>query len=272
MNCYSTLARLKSRLDITGTTNDTDLQMLVNAASRAVDKHTKRFFYVDTATRYFDGQSSPAFLDDILSVTTLKTDEDGDATYENSYTATTDYWLYPLNKYPKTYAVINSSGSYGGFASGMRHAIEIAGLFGYAESATPYSTSGDAVADDPLTAVATTITVTAASNFVVGQTILIEDEQCYVSAASGTSLTVTRAVNGTTGAEHVATTVIYIYSYPDQIVEATLIQAMRWWKRRESAFQDVVRFSESMGEIIVYKGLDPDIKLLLATYVKRTPL
>ena len=269
MNCYATLTRIKSRLDITGTSNDADLQMLLDTASRAIDNYTHRFFYVDATTRYFDGQSSPAFLDDILSITTLKTDEDGDATYENSYTATTDYWMYPINKYPKTYAVINSSGSYGGFASGMRHAIEIDGLFGYAESATPYATSGDAVVDAPLTAAAITITVADADNFVAGQVIKVEDEQCYVSAASGTSLTVTRAVNGTEAAEHVVTTVIYIYFYPDPIVEATLIQAMRWWKRRESAFQDAVRFSESMGEIVVYKGLDPDLELMIKSYIKR---
>lgn len=273
MNLYATLTDIKAAhaLNITGTTNDAQLVTLLDAASRAIDNYTHRTYYAEIQTWEFDGQASPFFLPDTLSITTLKTDEDGDGTYENSYTEGTDYYLYPLNHWPKTYAVIAPNGSYGGFASGMRRAVEIDGLFGYGdgESSSPYLTSGDAVADDPLSSSATSITVADAGNFAVGQTIGMQDEQCYISAASGTTLTVARAQNGTDGASHIATTVIYIYQYPAPIVQATLIQAMRWYKRGESAFQDVLRTSESMGEIIVYKGLDPDIVEIAKTYSKR---
>ncbi len=276
MNLYADLATLKSSswLDISGTSYDTGFVRYLDMASRAIDNYTHRRYYAEIQTWEFDGQASPFFLPDTLSITTLKTDEDGDGTFENSYTEGTDYYLYPLNHWPKTHAVIAPSGSYGGFASGMRKAVEIDGLFGYGdgESSSPYSTSGDAVGDDPLSSSATSITVADADNFAVGQTIGIQDEQCYISAASGTTLTVARAQNGTTAASHVITTTIYIYQYPSPIVQATLIQAMRWWKRRESAFQDVVHSSESMGEIIVYKGMDPDIELIIKTYKRRSVL
>lgn len=268
MNCYSNLTRIKSRLDITSTTYNTDLLMLLNAASRAIDDYCSRFFFVDSTTRYFDGQASPAFLDDILAVTTLKTDEDNDGTYENSYTINTDYWLYPMNKYPKTYVVINTNGSYGGFASGIRHAIQIAGNFGYGDglSATPYA-SNTTTAED-MTGSETDMDVTSASNLSAGDTILVGSEQMYISSISSNTLTVKRGVNGTTAATSTSGTALYLYQYPDQIVEATLIQAMRWWKRRESAFQDMVGSAE-VGQLIAYKGLDADIKLIVEGFKKR---
>ena len=272
MNCYSTLTRIKSRLDITSTTYDTDLLMLLNAASRAIDNYTMRFFYVLSATsttpRYYDGSASPWFIpDDILAITTLKTDEDGDATFENSYTATTDYHLYPLNSYPKTWAKINSNGSYGGFAAGAVRGIELIGTLGYGDGsdATPYTTSGATVT--VATTTGTSVTASDGTAFAVGQTILAGTEQMYISAISSNTLTCTRGVNGTTAAiQDVATA--YIYNYPDTIVEATLIQAMRWWKRKESAFADVIGSTE-VGQLIMYKGLDPDIKLIIQDYIKR---
>ena len=270
MNAYNNLTMLKSRLDITGTGNDTDLLALLVAASRQMDKLTNRFFYVDATTRYFDGAGIVIFPDDLLAVTTLKTDEDGDATFEVTM-ATTDYVLYPLNKFPKVYAKISSDSDYGGFANGVRKGVEIAGNFGFGNgrSATPYSTSGDSVQDAAgMTATQTTITVTSGANFAAGQTLQIESEQVYVKSISANVLTVQRAVNGTTGATHANATVIYIYDYPEPIMEAVLILAMRWWKRRETAFQDMAGLPE-LGTTVQYKALDPDVKLIAFDYHKR---
>ena len=270
-NCYSNLAQIKRRLDITSTSNDTSLLELLNAASRAIDNYTMRFFYVLSATttipRYYDGSASPWMIpDDVLAITTLKTDEDGDATFENSYTETTDYHLYPLNEYPKTWAKINSNGSYGGFASGTVRGIELIGTLGYGdgESATPYVTSGATVT--VATTTGTSVTASDGTAFAVGQTILAGTEQMYISAISSNTLTCTRGVNGTTAAIQAAATA-YIYDYPEPIVEATLIQAMRWWKRRESAFQDMVG-SPEVGQLIAYKGMDADLKLIVKGYFK----
>lgn len=269
MNCYSNLTMLKRRLDITGTNEDTELLELLNAASRAVDNYTRRWYYVKEETRYCDGSGSPVFLDDILSVTTFKLDEDGDATYESSM-ASTDYHLYPLNGFPKTWAKLSVDSDYGGFASGIVKGIEIVGTFGYGdgESATPYSDSGDDVESDPLTAAATTCTVNDGDHFAVGQTIRIESEQCYISGIATNTLTISRGANGTTAASHAQNTDIYIYQYPDPIVEATLIQSMRWWKRRESAFQDMVG-SPEVGGLVAYKGMDADLELMVKPYIKR---
>lgn len=262
MNCYADLSTIKSRLDNTGTSDDTDLLMLLNAASRSIDNYCYRWFYVKEETRYFDGSATPISLDDILSITTFKLDEDGDGTYESTMDST-DYILYPLNGYPKIIAKISGDSDYGGFASAVLNGVEIEGTFGYGdgESATPYTaTAITIVADD---ATETELDVSAEGTIAAGHTIRVESEQIYVSAATSDSsnkITVTRAVNGTTGAAH-ATKTASVYNYPYVVTESTLIQAMRWYKRKDTAYGTVVG---GLGmESVKHHGLDDDIKHML---------
>jgi len=274
MNSYADLTTLKSEayLNITTTDATRDVRLLrqLEAASRMIDKYCRRFFYCDETTRYFDGAGNTFWLPDVLSISTLKTDDNNDKTYENSYTENTDYYLLPYNEAVKTRAVIRTGGSYSGFASGIAKGIEIAGVFGYGngDSATPYFDSGDAVANDPSQSAALlTLTVTAGTNFSIGQTIRIDDEQQYITGISTNTLTVERGVNGTTAAAHLKDATIYIYEYPWDIVHACLIQTMRWYKRKDSAYQDIVGIPE-MGTFITSKGLDPDVKMILNQYRK----
>ena len=272
MNAYNNIVTLKRRMDLSSTSgqgwNDADLRILLEAASRQIDIYCNRFFYVDEQTWYFDGAASPMWLPDILVVSTFKLDEDSDATFESTLTEDTDFALYPLNTYPKWEAAVLTQGDYGSFASGIKKGVEITATFGYGDgiSATPYSDSGNNVQDDPLSSSATTIAVTDGTLFGAGQTLRIESEQVYILSISSNTLTVTRAVNGTTAASHVQDTDIYIYDYPRPIMEAALIQAMRWYKRRETAFQDSV--ITEIGQIVSYKGLDPDIALIVSKYAK----
>jgi len=270
MNSYADLTTLKSDAycGITPTTEDAYLRNLLEQSSRSIDNWTHRFFYCREETLYFDGSSDPLRIGDILSITTLKTDDDDDGTFENSYTENTDYRLYPLNDYPKTEARIIPSGSYGGFANGVGKGVEIAGVFGYGdgESATPYYDSGDDVADDPKCAAgAATLEVTDGGNFAIGQTIRIDDEQCYITAISTNTLTIERGLNGTTDADHLKDVDIYIYQYPKPIVQACLITAMRAWKRKDSAYQDVVG-GGVLGTVITSKGIDPDVAETIGQY------
>lgn len=94
---YASLAELKSRLNISDTNDDTELQLALEAASRWVDGHCHRVFHSGTATRTFV-PNSPYVLpvDDLVSVTTLKTDAAGDGTFETTWSAS-DYQLLPAN-------------------------------------------------------------------------------------------------------------------------------------------------------------------------------
>ena len=269
MNSYADITTLKSDayLRIETTTENAYLRRLLEQASRKIDWWTGRYFYALEDTLYYDGSTNPLRIGDVLSITTLKTDPDDDATFENSYTENTDYRLYPLNDFPKTEIRIMSGGSYGGFASGVDKSIEIVGVFGYGEgvSATPYYDSTDEVENNPLTASGVTLNVNDGTKFSAGQTLRIESEQVYIESISANALTIERGVNGTTGVSHVQDITIYIFRYPQPIVQACLIVAMRDWKRKDSAYQDVVG-GGALGTVITSKGIDPDVAETIMQY------
>ena len=81
-----------------------------------------------------------ALVEDLLTVTTLKTDADGDRTYESTW-ATTDYDLEPYNApraspaRPYTRIVTAPNGVYT-FPS-IRKGIEIAGSWGFLATTPP---------------------------------------------------------------------------------------------------------------------------------------
>lgn len=140
-NGYATLTEMKARLWPNGTEDalfDSLLEQVVTAVSREIDGHTGRRFYAATETRTYTRLTPRAVLmDDLLTVTTLKTDEGDDGTYETTW-ATTDYHLMPLNaaldSRPYTHLVAARNGRYR-FPNVVK-GIEIAGSFGYA-STTP---------------------------------------------------------------------------------------------------------------------------------------
>ena len=141
---YATIADLKGVLGITSTTDDTTMRKITEAASRNIDSYCNRRFYVTSETKVFDG-AVILHVPDLLSITTLKTDEGNDGTFENTF-ATSDYYLYgvgledTINTVPKIRIEINPTGDYGSFAAGYKNSVQIVGTWGYGDgiSATPY--------------------------------------------------------------------------------------------------------------------------------------
>jgi hypothetical protein len=100
---YATLAELKARVtpQTSGTANDTAMTNALSVASRAVEAFCDRQFNTATSTtsRVYTALSPVlAFVNDFHTTTDLviKTDEDGDGTYETTWT-TSDYRLAPVN-------------------------------------------------------------------------------------------------------------------------------------------------------------------------------
>jgi len=229
MNCYASISDLKSALSVTSTTDDTVMRKILDSASRMIDIWTGRKFYVESATKYYDG-ANRLWVDDLLTVTTLKTDEDGDDTFENTLTVTTDYLLYPLNTYPKTYIELGKDASYS-LACGKK-SIEIDGVWGYGDgiSATPYI--ADTTISEDLTAGEAAIDVTATTNLSAGQTILIGSEQYFIYSIASLTLTTEPGVNGTTEATHSSGATIYIYQYPYDVWQACLALSSAIYQNR----------------------------------------
>lgn len=99
---YISSSDLKTTLGITVATYDTDIATAVAAASRGIDGATNRRFWADTGTaniRYYQGSptSRTLTIDDLVSVTELAHDTDGDNTFGDVLVNNTDYTLEPLN-------------------------------------------------------------------------------------------------------------------------------------------------------------------------------
>lgn len=262
---YATIGDVKGVLGITATTDDTVIRKICESASRLIDNYCsgaqKRYFYCETATKYFDG-AVPLRIDDLLTITSIKTDEDGDGTFENTLTVTTDYLLYPLNGYPKTKVELSIGGNYGSFGASKK-GCQIVGLWGYGDgiSATPY------ILDTTLTAAissttATTCAVTAVTNLSAGNTILIDTEQMYIYSISTLTLTVERGVNGTTAATHNNSTALYIYQYPADIKQACKDLSVAFYQNRGrwgTQSERLGDYSYTMGREMIQGILDDSI-------------
>lgn len=146
-NGYVTLAEFKAHLNSNGlptTLSDDDkslMELAIEAISRLVDEWYDTTFYARTETRYFTAQYHDLLWlsEDLISVTTLKTDDNDDGTYETTWT-TSDYWLEPRNaraktneqdKEPYRQIRVNPNGDYS-FPT-QHYGVEIAGSWGYTD-------------------------------------------------------------------------------------------------------------------------------------------
>ena len=222
-NWYTTRNDLKTRAGISDTTDDALLDVILEAVSREIDDYCERWFYPRTQTRYYTAERGGRLLtDDLLTVTTLKTDDDGDRTYETTW-LTTDYDLWPFNAAvevpPAPYTELRVTPDGNEAFSKQPKGNEIVGAWGYYQERS----TSTATTNEILDATETGVDVSDGTQFKVGHTILIESEQMFVSAITTNTLTVTRGVNGTTAATHATGQAIQVYSYP-VIGEACLVQ------------------------------------------------
>jgi hypothetical protein len=136
---YCTREEIKSRLQITDTTDDFEILAAVDAASRWVEEHCHRRFDRVTATRTYPAQDPYTVrIDDLVTLTTLATDADADGTYETTWDAA-DRQLLPANpsRHAETrpYDTIRAVGSTVfplGYTWGQRtDLVQVTGTFGW---------------------------------------------------------------------------------------------------------------------------------------------
>ncbi len=272
-NVYCHIGTIKAAgsLGITGTSYDDQLLRIAEVASRELEKYCDRFFYIYEGTFYQDGGATRVVLDfDVQTISTMLLDTGGDGTYTTStnfITAPVDFFLYPQNIFPKTRIEANPWGTIGHLAAGIRNGIKITGTFGYGNDwPADYIHTATTVVGVALASTDTTLSVSTGSSFYGGMTLRINTEQMYVTATpTGSTLAITRAQNGTVATTATISTAISIYDYPQSIIQACLIQTVRTWKRRESGYVNAI-INTDMGNIQVFKGLDPDVKEIVNQY------
>lgn len=135
-NGYATLAQVKAAMRISDNVDDALIETAIESASRQIDGHCQRRFYTTTATRvYTPNDSYVTEIDDLVSLTTLKTQSDIDGTYDTTWAAS-DYQLEPLNGMAGgldvSYTQIRAKGDYLFPTFGGEATVEVTGTFGWA--------------------------------------------------------------------------------------------------------------------------------------------
>lgn len=239
-NLYARLGEVKG--DVVGLSaavaagSDASYLRDIEDASRAFDNDCLgRHFYARKATRYLSGDGSASLLLpwDLISISTLTIDTDLDGDADLTLVEGTDFRLRPEAASERGYPywqldLIPWGTQVSGWQKGDR-AIAITGLWGWSYELETTGLTGT-VADGTTTTIVAN--ASAAALVFAGDTIVIEDEQLYVSAVNTTNLTVTRGINGTTAAAHSSKT-IYIRRYPRDIEGAIKrrVIAKRWENR-----------------------------------------
>ncbi len=267
-NLYADLDQWERRFSYdvdVGEADRTELEVVIEVASRDVDEQCNTHFFAETATRIFDGSGlSVMRIPDLLAVTSVKLDQDRDRIFEDTL-ASTDYFLTrpdhknPYGELPKRLLTLDTfNGAFSRFGA-QEQLVEIAAEWGFVNNTEVVvgETVQDATEQD---ATQLTLDVVSGASFSIGQTLKTELEQQYVSGITTNTLDVKRGVNGTTAVTHANGTAISKYTYLPKVRDATLIQAVRLWKRKELAF---VSREGSLQE-----GFDTDAMRLISAFVR----
>lgn len=153
---YCSMEELKSRVGLSDTVDDFELRLAIEAASRWIDTYTGRRFYRVAETRTFAVSGSLWLdVDDLVSVTSVKTDAAGDGTFETTW-AVGDYQLLPVNTgaapealpYTRLRAVGSYVFPYGFNYGGRGETVEIVGVWGWPTIPAPVKNACLFIASD----------------------------------------------------------------------------------------------------------------------------
>ena len=136
VNGYCTLAEARTWLGFkTSDTTDDDalIEAIVEEVSRWIDNKCQRRFYKNTVaeTRYYTARDEYIVeTDDIVSLTSLKTDDDGDGTFETTW-STDNYVLWPFNGEEPYRRIEVNRGSMTYLFPRVKKGVQAVGIFGW---------------------------------------------------------------------------------------------------------------------------------------------
>ena len=270
MHSYLSVDALKPYLNDTTDRGNDQYRRALEGVTQEIDDWLDRTFQPYTATFYYTAESPNCIMvDDLLSVTSIKLDLSADRTYGTTMTST-NYELGPYNasqkEQPYTIVETRPSGQYD-FPIGPR-GVEIVGTWGYwsRTKTLPVTVSASA----GISTSSTAFTASSPGQIAVGQTVLIDSEQAYVTAVNGSVCSIERAQNGTTLAAHSTAAAIAVYQYPATIVEACRVQATRLVKRRDAPFGSFAGPTDVTENVVEVSRLDPDVEQLIKTYHRKS--
>ena len=268
LNVYAGPADLKGRLGITDTTRDLVLWHLLHVASRIVEGHCGRDFYVTSGSKRFDVQDRDRVqVDDLIEIVHVEEDWSGDGDYMR-VRSRKDYLLYPLGANPGSsngvpYHSLRALRRRGELCFPVgRAVVQITGRWGYRS----HFVSLDAYINNSgsqLTKASKSFKVDDDANVRAGQTSLVGNEQMFVRQVGPSVLNVERGLNGTSAVAHDDGSLLKVLAYPAEVVEATLLVAVDRWRRRDGIARSSDVAAGARDELYDPSG---DIDRLLGPY------
>lgn len=256
-NWYCSREAAKAAGEIAGPELDAQIDRLIEGAARFIDQKVghstrdpRRFFIPRTRTNVYPwpgrgGRGSVLYTGmDLLSVTTLqaKAQDSSPTTIGSS-----DFFLEPANQppYHRIEIDLSSSAAFEGGDTPQR-SISVLGSWGYSDDRIAASAINDAT---PMNASVTMLIVDEGILINVGDTLLIESEQIFVTdRGGGHRLIVERGVNGTTAAIHADDTAITKFEPPKDIVGWAIAEALFTLKQEQVAWGRTLGTGEGARE------------------------
>jgi len=140
---YVTLATFKETLQIPSAdvTDDTRLQAVLDATDQLINNYCERpaGFIAATQTRYYTAERGDyCLIDDMVSITSLQTDDDLDGTYETTWSAS-EYILAPRNAIANAqpYTEIDAAPGFPKVFPVGYLGVKVVGSFGYKSTSAP---------------------------------------------------------------------------------------------------------------------------------------
>lgn len=274
LNCYAGLDDLTQSMKGGSSAVDKAVALRVlEAVSRAYDRGLEWQFFDEKATAYFDGNGygtmrlrSAAVVRGgrfagLLSVTSLKVDEDEDGVYERTLVANTDYALrerFDDGPYRAVRILARSAQVHDWYLGDS--SVEITGTFGWSSEVEAAGTLGAAITDTT----GTSVTMVGGHSVQAGNTILVDSEYLFVSAVSTNTLTVVRGVNGTTAATHLNNAAVSRRRYPRPIELGVVAEAARLIRDGLTGFSGQVANADFAG--YAFNAVYPAIRDLKASF------
>jgi hypothetical protein len=235
-NSYATLAEYKAYRVARGqtatvdATDDIQIDNILNAASRWIDKFTARYFYPYYKTRYYDIPDSRRLWldDDLLAITSLT---NGDSTVISS----SDYLSEDYNATPyfslKLKSNVDTTWEWDS-DNGHEKVIQVAGTWGYHDDYARAWVSVGYLSTDVAIGAATMV-LNDGHTATSGMILKVDSEIVQGPISSSDTLTPTRrGDNGTTAAAHLENAVVYRWDVIPIIKDACLQIATNYYQRR----------------------------------------
>lgn len=275
---YASLAELNDSLTtggataLTNTANNARKVEILDEVSRLIDAkcHRGSGFGPWVGTKEYDTDGGSvlllgadlAELDDISIASSI-------AATPETPVVETDFYLAGLGTYEPPYrrVILHGQGTPTAFGCGRRLA-SVTGTWSF-----PYRTRTLTVtlAEDADTS-ETELDVSGLTGLSPAMTILIGDEQMFITAVTDSttdSITVERGVNGTTAATHLSGAAIVRYVYAPNVHTLTLRLAERRWKARDAG-ADGLDGGNDVGTVSLREGEDTVIRRMLGAPVMLT--